>query len=158
MPHPSLPYRPRPVVPTPRGPSASIVGYLKITPHSTRTLGRQLFPISTLASHAPSRRFFLPESELPIRTNTSCLPSLTSVIFCRQCVLDLLSSHKRASYPVILLALPSLLIPSLRSSLRARSDFGRTGSASRRNEALLLRPSFLMLPKITFLHKPFAAP
>ncbi len=108
--HPSLPYLPRPVVPILRGPSASIVPVWR-SPR-IRTLSLQFTCSCLTAAHAPSRRLF-PEDELPIDPNTSSLPTLSSVIFCRQCVLDLHTSDKRAFYPVISLVIPSLLTPSI---------------------------------------------
>lgn len=104
MPHdtgtlsPSLPYLPRPIL---RGPSVS----KKTTPHLIRTLSLQhtCLPNTSFcltAAHAPSWRFF-PEYELPIHINTSFLPTLDSVISCRQCVFDLHTSDKRAFSPHI---------------------------------------------------------
>jgi hypothetical protein len=80
--HPPLPYLP--AAPVLRGPSASILRHLKITPHLIRTLGLQLTCLSDLSSCLTATRtesaLFFPEYELPICTNTSSLPTLSFVM------------------------------------------------------------------------------
>jgi len=75
-----------PAAPILRGPSASILRHLNITPHLIQILGLQLTCFSDLISCLTAARTksapLFPEYELPICTNTSYLPTLTVVSSC----------------------------------------------------------------------------